>query len=98
MQDSFWEFVKITTVGPVYLRLNADVLQLINQLAIDVLVRCHKCTRPLLLDKNGVLHMRDVYFLVEDVYLCYQCSIYNELTRDLTATELEEHLSQVKDL
>lgn len=75
---NFFEFLKITTIGPQHLRLNEDVLRLIHDFIHEpnVLLICEQCKCVLLTEENNQMFMHTKYFTHNDIskHICYNCS------------------------
>ena len=73
----FFEFLKISTIGPQHLRLNEDVLSLILELMQEskVLLICKHCECVLLTEKNNTMFMHVEYFTNTDTdtHVCSNC-------------------------
>ena len=82
----FFEFLKISTLGPPHLRLNEDVLRLIKDFMNEttkVLLVCHGCECKLITEKNSKMMMHIEYFTDNDTdtHICYNCSRFKNKTR-----------------
>lgn len=92
MQDpALWEFVKVCTVGPPHLRLCPDIVRLIIEFAMRTdLLHCQSCDTLLLSLQNSVMLQHETYFHVAEQLVCYQCSKFHNLKRNLTVDEIKE--------
>lgn len=74
----FFELVKLSTIGPLHLRLNQDVLELIKEKmhASKDLLKCDVCQCTVLKDVNGTISMQIQYFTntTTDTHTCFNCS------------------------
>ena len=88
----FKELLKISTVGPSYLRLNQDILRLIKQ-HMDgprPLLTCNVCCCTLIQEVNDNLVMSKSYFtdIKKHTHSCYNCSRYKNTKKSLTPNEI----------
>lgn len=81
----FFEFVKISTIGPLHLRLNEDVLRLIRDFMNEtkVLLVCRYCECTLLTENNNDMCIHIEYFTDAntDTHVCYDCSKFKNKKR-----------------
>lgn len=81
----FFEFLKISTIGPQHLRLNEDVLRLIHEFIQEpkVLLICQQCECVLLTEKNNEMFMHIEYFTHNDTdtHICYNCSRFKDVKK-----------------
>ena len=79
----FFEFLKISTIGPKHLRLNDDVLRLIREFMEQskIILMCKYCECVLLTEKNNTMFMHIEYFTDTDTdtHVCYDCSKFKNL-------------------
>ena len=92
----FLEFLKISTIGPQHLRLNEDVLMLIQEFMQEpkVLLICNHCECALLTEKNNTMFMHIEYFTHndKDTHVCYNCSRFKDVKKYFGAENLESDL------
>ena len=91
----FFEFIKISTIGPERLRLNEDVLRLIREfMTPKVLLVCKYCECTLLMEKNDEICMHIEYFTDTntDTHVCYDCSKFKNVKRYFGSEDLLEEL------
>ena len=81
----FFEFIKISTIGPPHLRLNEDVLRLIREFMNDekTMLWCNRCGCTLLTEKNHKLCMKIEYFtdINTETHICYNCSSFRNVQK-----------------
>lgn len=85
----FFEFLKISTIGPQHLRLNEDVLRLIHKFMQEpkVLLVCQQCECVLLTEKNNEMFMHIEYFTTLNLsndtktHICYNCSKFKNMKK-----------------
>lgn len=89
----FFEFLKISSIGPQHLRLNEDVLRLIHEFMQEprVLLICQQCECVLLTEKNNEMFMHIEYFtnIDTDTHICYNCSRFKEVKKYFGAENLD---------
>ena len=89
----FFEFLKISTIGPQHLRLNEDVLRLIHEFIQEpkVLLICQQCECVLLTEKNNEMFMHIEYFthIDTDTHICYNCSRFKDVEKYFGAKHME---------
>lgn len=96
----FFEFLKISTIGPQHLRLNEDVLRLIQEFVQEfvqeskVLLICKYCECVLLTEKNNTMLMHIEYFTHTDTdtHVCYNCSRFKDVKKYFGAENLDSDL------
>tara|TARA_Y100000389_G_C17454614_1_gene517230 strand:+ start:591 stop:902 length:312 start_codon:yes stop_codon:yes gene_type:complete len=97
----FFEFLKISTIGPQHLRLNEDVLRLIQELMNDekVLLMCKYCECTLLTEKKNEMCMHIEYFTDTntDTHVCYDCSKFKNVKRYFGSENLDSDLDNFDD-
>lgn len=90
----FFEFLKISTIGPQHLRLNEDVLRLIHEFMQKpkVLLICQQCECVLLTEKNNEMFMHIEYFTHNDTdtRICYNCSRFKDVKKYFGAENLDD--------
>jgi hypothetical protein len=95
----FFEFLKISTIGPQHLRLNEDVLRLIHEFMQEpkVLLICQQCECVLLTDKNNEMFMHIEYFTHNDTdtHICYNCSRFKDVKKYFGAENLDNDLNDL---
>ena len=98
----FFEFLKISTIGPQHLRLNEDLLRLIQEFMQEpkVLLICTHCECLLLTEKNNTMFMHIEYFTDNDTdkHVCYNCSRFKEVKKYFGAENLDSDLDDLGDL
>lgn len=95
----FFEFLKISTIGPQHLRLNEDILRLIHEFMQEpkVLLICQKCECVLLTEKNNEMLMHIEYFthsiciqnIFTDTHICYNCSKFKDMKKYFGSENLD---------
>tara|TARA_Y100000741_G_C18115795_1_gene502889 strand:+ start:448 stop:762 length:315 start_codon:yes stop_codon:yes gene_type:complete len=76
LSPEWYEFLKITTVGPAHLQLNADLRQTIYEAAQEEekeILTC-QCGKAVLVERKGNLVQLTRYYLIDDNYYCRDCS------------------------
>ena len=97
----FFEFLKISTLGPPHLCLNEDVLRLIRDFMKEpkLLVVCKCCACKLLTQQNNQMIMHTEYFTDTntDTHICYDCSRFKNMKKwfDLQIDDLVSLLDEV---
>ena len=92
MDATFFEFVKVCTTGPGYLRLNADALQcLYAAYTAHPALHCASCERVLLAytTQGRFQNPRAYYVYLDNTdqsgngarYVCHDCSIWSTTPR-----------------
>lgn len=91
----FFEFIKISTIGPPHLRLNEDVLRLIQEFMSEpqILLVCKNCECTLLTERNNKMCMEIEYFtnIDTDTHVCYNCSRFRNAKKFFDATNLDSN-------
>uniref|UniRef100_A0A6C0IXF5 Uncharacterized protein n=1 Tax=viral metagenome TaxID=1070528 RepID=A0A6C0IXF5_9ZZZZ len=90
----FFELLKISTIGPQHLRLNEDVLRLIQEFMQEpkVLLICKHCECVLLSEKKNIMFMHIEYFTdIEYIsHVCYNCSRFKDVKKYFGAENLDD--------
>lgn len=89
----FFELVKISTMGPLHLRLNQDVLRLIQKFMQKpkFILVCNKCNCTLLTERNEELFMKIEYFTDTntDTHTCFDCYKFKGMKKYLSGIDLQ---------